>query len=161
MTTENQTAALDLDALPVFVSYVGETVSPWDNSPRPRMVDQWRIEIKSPAGFWSTAYYTGTGLRETIRGARAMAHKNAEFINGHWQATRPKRPTNADVLHSLTMDANAAEENFSDWCDNLGLSDDSLKALNTYKQCLEIAAALRRHFKPDTLAAIREAVADH
>ena len=58
------------------------------------------------------------------------------------------------------MDAAVADETFSDWCSNYGYSDDSIKALNTYKQCTEIAAALRKHFDRATLDAIREAVAD-
>jgi hypothetical protein len=127
----------DLETLPVKIDYVGETTrGDWK-------CDQWRVQISSKAGFWSTDYFTGLGFRTKP---------------DSWGQTKPKKPAVANVLYSLTMDARAADLNFHDWCDEYGCSDDSIKALNTYKQCLEIGTMLRKHFSPDQRAAIESIV---
>ena len=144
------TATLDtidaLEALPVQIQYVAEVPSKWDES-TPRTVDQWRVTLSSKADFYSFDYFTGLGLR----------HKPI----APWVASTPKKPKVADVLHSLIMDSNAADENFHDWCANYGYSDDSIKAMNTYKACLETAAALRKHFSPNTLRQVRDLLQDY
>jgi len=130
-----------LEALPVKIDYVGQTMrDKWD-------CDQWRVTISSNAGFHSFDYFTGLGRRSKPRAA--------------WDSPRPRKPKVADVLHSLTLDASAADENFHDWCANYGCSDDSIKAMNMYKQCLETAQALRKHFSPDTLRQVRELLQDY
>lgn len=89
--------------------------------------DQWIVEFKYPGGFFTVDYYTGSGHRKkTARGYVA------------------KKPDLKDVLHSLYSDSIAADENFHDWCSNCGYSDDSIKALNTYKECLGQAVKLRK-----------------
>lgn len=143
------TATIDtieaLEALPVKIEYVAEVPSKWDTD-TPRTVDQWRVTLSSKAGFHSFDYFTGLGLR----------HKPDS-----WGKRKPRKPKVADVLHSLILDASAADENFHDWCANFGYSDDSIKAMNTYKACLEVAAALRKHFSPDTLRQVRELLQDY
>ena len=131
-----------LEALPVKIDYVGETTR--DNN---WQCDQWRVQLTSKAGFWSTDYFTGLGHR--------IKPKQS------WAKPVVKRPKVADVLHSLILDASAADENFHDWCAEYGYSDDSIKALNTYKACLETAQALRKHFSPDTLRTVRELLQDY
>lgn len=130
-----------LEALPVKIDYVGETTrnNDWQ-------CDQWRVTLSSKAGFHSFDYFTGLGLR----------HKPDS-----WGKRKPSKPKVADVLHSLILDASAADENFHDWCANFGYSDDSIKAMNTYKACLETAQALRKHFSPDTLRNVRELLQDY
>ena len=130
-----------LEALPVKIDYVGETTR--DND---WQCDQWRVTLSSKAGFHSFDYFTGLGLR----------HKPDS-----WGKRKPSKPKVADVLHSLILDASAADENFHDWCANYGYSDDSIKAMSTYKACLETAQALRKHFSPDTLHAVRELLQDY
>ena len=102
--------------------------------------DQWRVTISSKAGFNYLDYFTGLG---------------------HRSKNRPKRPKVADVLYSLILDASAADYNFSDWCADYGYSDDSIKALNTYKSCLETAQVLLKHFSPLTLRTLREMLQDY
>jgi hypothetical protein len=141
-----QTQTFDIEALPVRVDYVAEVPSPWDESKKNKC-DEWRISIETKAGYWSTGYWTGLGLRKKSR------------AKNEWYATlKPVKPKIADVMYSLFMDASAADENFHDWCDNFGYSSDSISALNTYKKCLEIATALRRHFNPETRAAIQSVI---
>lgn len=131
--------SFDIESLPVKITYVGETVRDggWK-------CDQWRVELSNKLGMWSTDYFTGLGLRNKK--------------NVLWGTERPKKPAIADVLYSLFNDASAADYNFSDWCDTFGYSDDSIKALNTYKACLEIATALRKYFSPDQRAAIKSII---
>ena len=131
-----------LETLPIKIDYVGQTKQDqhWD-------CDQWRVTLSSKAGFHSFDYFTGLGLRYKPKTS--------------WAKPTPKKPKVADVLYSLIMDASAADENFHDWCTNYGYSDDSIKAMNTYKACLEIAVALRKHFSPDTLRQVRDLLQDY
>lgn len=124
----------DIEALPVKVTYAGETTK--DGWKR----DRWNVAIASKAGYWSTDYFTVIGLRR----------------NGN-----PKNPKVADVLYALINDASASDYNFSDWCEEYGYSDDSLKALNLYKQCLETASALRKHLGRDTVSQLRTLLQDY
>lgn len=140
MTTIEQ---FNIEALPVRIDYVAEVPSKWSEDKRTK-VDQWRVVIETKAGYWSTDYFTGLGLR----------HKSKQS----WATPTPKKPKIADVMYSLFLDASAADENFNDWCANLGYSDDSISALNTYKQNLEIATALRKHFSPEQRAAIQSII---
>jgi hypothetical protein len=64
------------------------------------------------------------------------------------------------VLYALFRDADAANYNFDDWCDNYDYSNDSLKALNIYERCLETSAMLRRAFDADTRAKIQSIIAE-
>lgn len=129
----------DIEALPVKITYVGETTR--DNNWK---CDQWRVELSNKLGMWSTDYFTGLGLRTQPRAP--------------WDSRKPKKPTVAEVLNGLFLDASAADYNFQDWCEEFGYSDDSIKALNMYKACLDIATALRKYFSPEQRAAIQSII---
>ena len=128
----NTETEFDIESLPVTITYVCQTKrdNNWD-------CDQWRVTLQSKAGSWSTDYFTGLGHR-----------------------SKPVKPKIADVLYSLFLDASAADENFNDWCANLGYSDDSISAFNTYKQCLDTATQLRKHFNPEQRASIQSVIQD-
>jgi hypothetical protein len=157
MSETANTNTFDIEALPIDIRYVGQTKrdNDWD-------CDEWHITFKNKDGHWTTPYYTGLGLRTPIpqlylrmnpprRGTLAYAQLE--------KATRkPITPKKADILYSLFMDASAAEYNFDDWCDSYGYSNDSIKALNTYKECLETAQRLRRYFTAEQRAVIQEAI---
>lgn len=132
------TTEFNIEALPVKITYVGETTRDGD-----RKCDQWRVEISNKLGMWSTDYFTGLGLRNKPDA---------------WGQRKPKKPSVADVLYALFMDASASDYNFSDWCDEYGYSDDSIKALNVYKDCLDTATALRKYFSPDQRLAIHSII---
>lgn len=93
--------------------------------------DQWLATFKTKDGFFTVDYYTGIGHRKTISGY-GLNH------------TKPVKPSVKDVVYSLYSDAQCAQENFDDFCDNLGYSSDSIKALNIYKACLENVRKLRK-----------------
>lgn len=135
-----ETKTLDVSLLPISIVYVGETVRDGDWA-----CDQWRVTLQNRAGQWNTDYFTGLGHRKVNK----------------WKESKVVKPDVLSVLHSLFMDAQAADYNFSDWCDEYGYSDDSIKALNIYKQCCETAVALRKYFDPETRAAIQHALEDY
>lgn len=118
--------------------------------------DEWRVKF----GKWETSYYTGTGHRKPIKGAPADKGSPNTLFREQWERIylRPHAPKAADVLYSLVLDSSAGDASFQDWCADFGYSDDSLSALDTYRACCAIATKLRATFKPDVLAAIREAV---
>lgn len=150
----------DIESLPVKIEYVGETVRDGEWK-----CDQWRVSLSNKNGFWSTDYFTGLGLRKLKKGSLpASVHKlkKGTLAYESWERSSlvPTKPSIADVMYSLVLDASAADSNFHDWCADFGMSDDSIKALNTYKQCLDIDTALKKYFDRDTLQAIKNAVQD-
>lgn len=131
----------DFGALPITIDYVCETQR------GDRKCDQWRITFKHPGGFWSTDYFTGLGHRAKPR--------------SQYSPAQPVKPEVAGVMHCLLMDAEAIDLSFKDWCDTFGYSDDSLKALDTYRQCCETAVQLRKVFSTSDMAKMREALIDY
>ena len=65
--------------------------------------------------------------------------------------TKPVAPTTADVLACLLSDASNASETFEEWCLNFGFSDDSMKAMETYRACQKTRSALQRFLGPKLL----------
>lgn len=99
--------------------------------------DQWYVTFKHDGGFFTVDYFTGSGHRKKI-GARSLA----------------KPPKIKDVIYSLYMDSSATNENFHDWCLNSGVNDDSISALNTYKECILSGQKLKKlGLTPEYLAA--------
>ena len=147
----------NFDSLPVRIEYAGDRSkdNEWPH-------DEWRVELSGKAGYWSTTYKTGLGHRKFPKGFIPDKKLNPRSIAFERQEgnKKPVKPSIADVMHCLISDADCANENFHDWCDNFGYSNDSIKALNTYKACLEIATALRKYIPRETLDAVREAVKD-
>ena len=159
MSETANTNTFDIEALPVTITYVGQTQrnDKWD-------CDQWRVQISNKDGCWTTDYYTGLGLRSPIPAiylAINPPRKGTLAYEALEKASRkPIKPKIADVLYSLFMDASAADYNFSDWCDEYGYSDDSIKSLNMYKACLETATALRKYLSPEQRAAVQSIISE-
>jgi hypothetical protein len=110
---------------------------------------EWLIHF--PGGT-TQKYYTGIGHRvfQPLRGMdqkewENLRHKNLTDTGFEkvLNASKPTPPSVKDVLYSLTMDSSAADTNFSDWCDGLGYDDDSMKAMEIYKECVKAAGFLR------------------
>lgn len=151
-----QTTDFDIESLPVKIEYVGETVRDGD-----WRCDQWRVTISNKSGQWVTDYFTGLGHRKVTRRGNCLGMKNAVFVRGMWEESKPVKPKIIGVLHSLFMDAQASDQNFIDWCADFGYSDDSMKAFNTYRQCCETGLMLRKYFDPKTREAIQAAIEDY
>lgn len=89
--------------------------------------DHWLVTFSYDKGFFTVDYFTGSGHRKEKFG-RSMAIK----------------PNVKDVLYSLYIDSMSENENFHSWCANYGYSDDSISALNIYKECLDQSVKLRK-----------------
>lgn len=119
---ETETKPIDIESLPIDIIYRGETSrDDWD-------CFEYEVRLFVPGGnrvkpAWTTRYYCGKG------------HINK---NG-----TPKKPEKSDVLSSLFRDAEAHNQSFPEWCSDFGYSDDSIKALNIYKNCCEIWDSLQ------------------
>lgn len=76
------------------------------------------------------------------------------------QKVTPKLP---DVLHSLLMDGSAYfdAQRFEDWAADLGYSDDSIKARETFDACDRIGRDLARAFSKEELAQLRDAASNY
>ena len=137
---------IDTNALPMKTVFVGKTKrEDWE-------CFEWRVTFSNKLGEWNQPYYCG------------MAHvEKQKFPAGHYMHREPKpaKPSNDNILHSLILDASAADMNFADWCAEYGMSDDSIKALNTYRECLEIATRLRKYLGRDVVAKLAEQLQDH
>lgn len=125
----------EIENLPINITYTGEAQrDTW-------RCDKWTVALTNKAGYWSTDYYTGLGLRD--------------------KSGKPKRPAIADVLSALIQEADSADQNFIAWCSECGLSDDSIKAFNMYKSCIDTGIALRKYLGADVARRARELLKDY
>lgn len=111
----------------------------------------WRVTIGQEAFI----YKTGTGHQTSYFNAPPRAAMPSAFPRN----AKPKDidvipiaslnawvhvPNADEVLACLFDDAQAGSESFDDFCSNLGYDNDSLKALDTYRACMDTAQRLRR-----------------
>jgi hypothetical protein len=73
-------------------------------------------------------YHTGAGWVRT-------KYKRMSYDKSVHNMDDIIRPTLADVLHCLILDSSALNEDFENWCSELGYDTDSRKALATYELC--------------------------
>ena len=121
--------------------------------------DEWRVTIRS----LETSYYTGTGHRKMKKGAIPTTARKGCVAYAEWEKRNivAVAPCAADVIYSLLSDSEAGDMAFSDWCENFGYSNDSIKALNTYRACEEIGRSLRKVFSAKQVAELREVLSDY
>ena len=143
MENKNIVNGFDFSALPIKIDYVGKV----EDKEWPHFLWNVTITMMDRKGYWTVPYKTGVGL---------VVKPKVKTYGP--QAERPKNPTNADIIYSLLLDAESADESFSAWCDNFGYNDDSIKALNIYKTCCEEAEHLRKTFTPDQIEAMQKAL---
>jgi len=62
-----------------------------------------------------------------------------------------RKPTESDVLECLKSDCEAGSMSFDDFCDNFGYDNDSIKALDIYRDCMDTAKKLRGYKFPEGL----------
>ena len=129
------------------------TEAGWTMEGTCRNTGDWR---KEPSEFRLSLFKNGVFVVDSEYtqgcGHRVDRHrKRVSYIRGrvtlHQQrllnASVPSTPTLADVLYCLVSDADCVEERtFTEWCDENGYSDDSMKAMAAYRQCQDTLAAL-------------------
>lgn len=121
--------------------------------------DEWRVSI----GSFETKYFTGTGYRKIKKGAIPTKARKGCVAYAEWEKRNlvAVAPCAADVIYSLLSDSEACDMSFSDWCENCGYSNDSIKALNTYRACEEIGRSLRKVFSTKQMSELREVLSDY
>lgn len=76
--------------------------------------------------------------------------------------TKPISPDLADVLYSLSMDANVLDSgSFENWASKFGYDTDSRKAESIYRACLDIALKMRAALGDSALQELRDACQDY
>lgn len=116
--------------------------------------DKWVVTIEGQ----TFDYCTGIGRRivdpskwGSKEGFKAVMNKspkkekeNLMLYNSEVERYSKVKPLEIDdVLYSLVMDAYAGSETFDDFCDNFGYSQDSIKALEVYRDCQKTITKLR------------------
>lgn len=146
------------------ITHVRNPLSPEDADFR-NTADQWRFDFGNGL---TQDYYTGIGHRV----ARPVSDYHGDFkrlrykkltasgLKDFLTVSKPVPPKLDDLLSSLASDAQAATMTFSEWCSDLGYSDDSLKAREVYFACQDAAYFLRRLGFTD-LEALREHYRDY
>lgn len=110
---------------------------------------QWLITINSVSFEYRTGLGHGVlkrgkpkGQRQTIWDSECINKRPKDSVDaGDSWAVIPKVD---DVLNCLFSDALAGSESFNNFCDNFGYSQDSIKALDIYRACMESGSKLRR-----------------
>lgn len=107
-------------------------------------MDNTWINYVVTCGNESFKYFTGLGwfIPEYNKrtGKRNAKPVNSKHVFGGWV----KLPTETDVLECLYSDSEAGKLSFNDFCDEFGYDKDSIKALDTYRACMDIADKLTR-----------------
>jgi hypothetical protein len=78
-----------------------------------------------------------------------------------YKAAKPIAPKLADVMYSLSIDAQHADEPFSKWCDMFGHDTDSIHALDVYRGCQANAAKLREILNKTEIEKLTELYLDY
>jgi hypothetical protein len=104
----------------------------------------WQYTLSRNGKSISGPYTMGCGLRVDSRGKPLPnRYKLTDDDIRILQASRPAKPTLADILYSLQSDANCAQDTFADFCAETGYDEDSRKALETYLACQAEGVGLR------------------
>lgn len=70
-------------------------------------------------------------------------------------------PHATSVISCLMWDLHSSSMDFDSWCSELGYSNDSIKALNTYKLCNQQAERLMRIFTHKEIVTLSELTQDY
>jgi len=145
---------IDTSTLPIKIEFVTKTIKT-DFGDKPWPCFEWRVTFSNKYGQWLTPYFCGLAH---VKYPKNMKNPYPKNVIGweQWenQYAIPKAPSVDEVLHSLILDASASDYNLQDWCAEFGYSDDSIRALNTYRQCLETAANLRKYLGADVVRSL-------
>jgi len=116
-----------------------------------------RFEYSIELNGHSFEYFTGLGWSKVSHkkpiGFKALSELETQLVinnvpfsyNRTMNGARIWRqvPTESDVLECLKVDAEAGKMSFDEFCENFGYSNDSLKALDVYRACLETVRKLK------------------
>jgi hypothetical protein len=132
----------------------------------------WRIILAKGGAALMTDYSQGvghipdnTGIKDayTRRNNEFEASQNGVYCPREGSFTQKRLPPPAfnDVMYSLLMDSEAANQCFEGWASDLGMDVDSREAERTYNTCVKIGLELRKVLAGHDVAAIRELFVDY
>jgi len=109
----------------------GDTKSPMEfiasvETPKGDFVSSWSVGVGNAKGFRVSGKYT--------------VYQHNKFKAG----IAAYKPSGQDLIVHILAFADALELTFSEWADNLGLSDDSIQARRDYMQYQEQCMIIRR-----------------
>ena len=112
-----------------------------------------------------STFHTGLGHRESkVPMPVDIARLGKNIIaRVEWEKRNvvPVAPHAASVLSSLLLDSSSAEQNFHDWCDELGYDKDSIKAQGIYNACCETLTKMRAFFTGTERQEIQDILQDY
>ena len=127
--------------------------------------DAWLCKFTREGKELFSDYYTGIGHRESKVPMPTDIKRLAPNIlmRVQWEKANLKAvaPPAAGVLSSLLLDSSSAEQNFHDWCDELGYDKDSIKAQGIYNACCETLTKMRSFFTGTERQAMQEILYDY
>lgn len=108
-----------------------------------------------------------TNIQSVLRGirqGRVKASKNLQDVSTmrvfHAIASYAK-PDGESLFHSLILDGEADSMSFTQWCNEFGYSDDSIKAESIYRACVDISRKLQRILSKEQFEEMREIAASY
>lgn len=112
----------------------------------------------------STKYKAGLSELKVMYSNCDKVLYSVDYVPTKYNKTRKTlavAPTPANVLYCILTDAEGTDCSFDDWCDMFGYSDDSLSALNIYKECCKIGKNLLKVFTRSQIEQLREMLQDY
>lgn len=158
------------------------TSKPWDSK---TVADAYSVAFSKNRDMVETDFYTGIYHREVLKDGKGVANTIKEeykamglpvprLINTqkHGEEANERRlgwmdkvyvpyPTAASVLYCLLSDARCGEQNFYDFCDEMGYDSDSRKALATHDTCAKLSIEMRRVFSAAQREQLEELLQDY
>ena len=132
-------------------------------------MDSWKCTFSHNGKSATFDFHTGIGNRKIKKGAVRPKNYLDDVIGrkskmmARWEKDNmlPSAPCAAGVLYCLSRDSTARDMCFQDWVDDLGYSADSIKALNTYNECCNIAIKLHSVIGRGNIAILEDMLQDY
>lgn len=131
-------------------------------------MDEWEFLVYFPGSsisLESFEFFTGLGLRSArpapTDGGPLYVTPGTLLWEQLENARKPVAPHIADLLYSLTLDAESVNQSFDDWCACFGYDSDSIKAEGTYRACQKNAKKLRRIFTHEQVNGLSEILSEY
>jgi len=84
------------------------------------------------------------GRTLTLKELSGVLTDRVDISKGIFHAPLIHAPSIVDVLYCLSIDTQAFDFDFEEWCDTFGYDSDSIKAKNIYDDCIENGLKLKR-----------------
>ncbi len=148
------------------INFIGKEIpSQWLGETKPH--NKYQFTIKTPKGkytsyFWDSLYNTEVSEVSERTYAQQKYKASYDCLRSHEKAKARAElaklkantiPTEYDILAAVEK---YGYDSFSDFCDELGYSTDSISARETFLACGEEYAGLRRIFTEEQMEMLRE-----